>query len=99
MDNKITTDERKLDSCAVLCDALEVAFDNSNSPESKKLISDQINVARVAYEEAFEACVNNVAGYFGGNRKLAVSYVNIARQLRIEDPEGFKARVKAFNGN
>jgi hypothetical protein len=99
MDNKITIYERKLDRAADLCKALKVAFDNNNSPELKKLMIHQINVARFAYAEALEACINNVAGYFGGNLKLAESYVNIARQLRIEDLQGFNERVKTFNGN
>jgi hypothetical protein len=103
MDNKITLGEleRKLDRAADLCEALdnawEDAFDDNRSHEFKKLISHQINVARFAYASVFEACIKNVAGYFGGNLKTAESYVKIARQLRIEDPQGFKERVETFN--
>jgi hypothetical protein len=93
MVNKITNGENELDRAADdLCDALNNASDET-------LLNPLIQDARLAYEEAFNACIKDVAGYFGGNLKLAESYVNIARQLRIEDPEGFKARVKAFNGN
>ena len=91
MENKITIGERELDRAAELCEALDNAFDAT--------LINPLNAARLAYAKAFDACVNDVADYFGGNIKLAESYVNIARKLRIEDPEGFKARVKAFNGN
>jgi len=105
MDNKITLGEleRKLDRAADLCEALdnawEDAFDDNRSPEFKKLISHQINVARFAYAAVFEDCIKKVIGYFGGNLKTAENYVKIARQLRIEDPQGFKERVEAFNSN
>ena len=70
-----------------------------DTPIIKHAIETQIAFDKKRYEIAFETCVNLVMKNSFSERTFAESYVMIAREQRLKDPEGFKERVNnASNG-
>jgi hypothetical protein len=97
MGHPLTFAENKLDKIAERYEGLMKTslLICSETPIIKHAIETQIAFDKKRYETAFETCVNIVMKYYHYNRTFAENYVKIARQLRIEDPQGFKERVDA----
>ncbi len=99
MEHPLTIAENKLDRTFDLIVSLEQDF-SSRPLAVQKVLRSQIIAASLAYAAAFEECVSQAAWCFSENYKLAEIYVNIAREARLKDPQGFKARVdNAIKGN
>ena len=97
MVHPLTIAENELDEIAERYEGLMKTslLISKTTPIIKHAIKTQIAFDKKRYEAAFETCVNLVMKYHLDNRTFSENYVKIARQLRIEDPKGFKERVDA----